>query len=172
MGEVWDLTTEEGWATYQIAIGVPFRDDGQLILDLANPDGQAELAKVHKRAKSGPSPATRFYWMMERMGLPVPVREHCFAKPRRWRFDYAYPDLKLAFEVDGGTWIHTKDTGQGSYSGGHGHPVRFETDAEKFNAALMLGWAVYHVTTKMIDSGTAQALLNQLCEAGLLPETE
>ena len=37
-------------------------------------------------------------------GLPVPETQFRFAPPRRWRFDLAWLDRKLACEIDGGTY--------------------------------------------------------------------
>ena len=59
-----------------------------------------------------------------------------FHPERKWRFDYARPDLKIAIEVDGGVF-----TG-GRHSGGVGQVK----DMEKCNNACSLGWLVYHIT--------------------------
>lgn len=59
-----------------------------------------------------------------------------FHPERKWRFDYARPDLKIAIEVDGGVF-----TG-GRHSGGVGQVK----DMEKCNNACALGWLVYHIT--------------------------
>jgi very-short-patch-repair endonuclease len=61
--------------------------------------------------------------------LPVPSREFRFDDTRRWRFDFAYPEIKLAIEVDGGTWT------QGRHTRGQG----YENDAEKCNQAVLQG---------------------------------
>lgn len=66
--------------------------------------------------------------------------EYQFALPRKWRFDFCWPDLKLAVEIEGGTWI------QGRHSRGKG----FEKDAEKYNTAAMLGWLVLRFTTRQV----------------------
>lgn len=57
-----------------------------------------------------------------------------FHPERKWRFDYACPELKIAIEVDGGIF-----TG-GRHSGGVGQVKDFE----KMNEALVLGWRVFH----------------------------
>ena len=59
-----------------------------------------------------------------------------FHPTRKWRFDYACPELKIAIEVDGGIF-----TG-GRHSGGVGQ-LR---DFEKGNAACAMGWYVFHTT--------------------------
>jgi len=77
--------------------------------------------------------------------LSVPSREYRFAPPRRWRFDFAWPAIKLAVEVEGGTW-----------SGGrHTRGAGFAKDCEKYNAAASLGWRVLRFTKEMIEDRTA-----------------
>jgi len=78
-------------------------------------------------------------------GLPTPVRELAFAKPRRWRFDYAWPDRMLALEVDGATWT----------GGRHSRGAGIEGDAEKACAAAVAGWRVLRVTGDMVKDGRA-----------------
>lgn len=70
--------------------------------------------------------------------LPEPVQEHRFHPPRRWRFDLAYPDLKIAVELEGGIWTmgrHTRGSG-------------FVKDTEKYNQAVLDGWRVLRYTTQ------------------------
>jgi hypothetical protein len=67
--------------------------------------------------------------------LPQPVMEHRFHDKRRWRFDFAWPDYKVALEVEGGIW-----------SGGrHTRGVGFIKDMEKYNKATLLGWRVLRI---------------------------
>jgi hypothetical protein len=82
---------------------------------------------------------------LKALGVLCPEREYIFASPRRWRFDFAWPDLKLAVEVDGGTW-----------SGGrHVRGSGYAKDCQKGNAALLRGWRVLHYTSEMVRSGLA-----------------
>lgn len=62
--------------------------------------------------------------------------EWYFYPERKWRFDYALPELKIAIEIDGGVF-----TG-GRHSGGIGQ----KKDMEKMNAAVLTGWRVLHYT--------------------------
>ena len=62
-------------------------------------------------------------------GLPEPVAEYRFHATRRWRFDFAYPDLKLAVEIEGGIWRR----------GRHNRASGFVRDAEKYNEAAIAG---------------------------------
>ena len=94
-----------------------------------------------------------------------PVREHRFwsggrLKPSgetttfsKWRFDFAYPELKLAFEVEGGTWIPRS---------GHTHPIAYAKDCEKYNFAVKLGWTVYRVTPEMINLEYLEMLIYEI----------
>lgn len=77
--------------------------------------------------------------------LPEPEREYHFAKPRRFRFDLAWPERKVYAEVEGGTWI------QGRHSRGKG----IESDCVKYNLAALGGWTGYRFTTDMITRGDA-----------------
>lgn len=93
-------------------------------------------------------------WQIKFTNKPEPMREFRFCK-RLWRFDLAWPERKLAVEVEGGTW-----TG-GRHTTGSG----FEKDAEKYNEAIVLGWRVLRVTPKMIDDGRALALIGRAMKA-------
>lgn len=75
------------------------------------------------------------------------VREYRFCPNRRWRFDFFWPSAGLAVEIEGGSWI------QGRHQRGSG----FESDAEKYLAAIEHGFLVLRVTGKMVKSGRAAA---------------
>jgi very-short-patch-repair endonuclease len=68
------------------------------------------------------------------------VREYRFAQPRRFSFDFAWPDKKVFAEVDGGTWSY----------GRHVRGSGFMRDCEKMNLASSLGWRGYRFTPEMI----------------------
>lgn len=78
-------------------------------------------------------------------GLPDPNIEYPFHPKRKWRFDFAWPDKLVALEVEGGTWI----------GGAHNRGGHFESDADKYNEAALLGWKVLRVTTDMVNDGRA-----------------
>jgi very-short-patch-repair endonuclease len=79
-------------------------------------------------------------------GLPEPVPEYVFAPPRRWRFDFAWPPLRVAVEVEGGAWV----------GGRHTRGKGFEADAEKYNTAALLGWIVLRFTSRQATLGMAK----------------
>lgn len=78
-------------------------------------------------------------------------REHVFAPPRRWRFDFAWPDRMIALEVEGGTWI----------GGGHNRGADYERNCEKYNEAALRGWILVRVTSTMIKDGRAIEVLER-----------
>jgi len=74
-----------------------------------------------------------------------PHREYKFHPTRRWRFDFAFLDVLVATEVEGGVW-----------SGGrHGTGVGFTNDCEKYAEAALLGWRVLRFTSAQVKSGYA-----------------
>lgn len=68
-------------------------------------------------------------------GFPNPVFEHRFHADRKWRFDIAFPDRKVAVEIHGGLFRF------GHHSRGKG----FLDDREKMGEAQRLGWKVLEV---------------------------
>ena len=73
------------------------------------------------------------YWCEERgFGLE---KEYRFSK-RRFRFDFAIPELKIAIEYDG---LNSKKSG-------HTTLVGFTSDTEKINLAISMGWKVLRFT--------------------------
>lgn len=81
--------------------------------------------------------------------LPKPTLEYRFYPKRRWRFDFAWPDLKLALEIEGGSWVY----------GRHNRPQGFLDDMEKYNAATLLGWKLLRFTPQQIQDGLAIEVL-------------
>lgn len=64
------------------------------------------------------------------------VKEFKFHPVRKWRFDYAIPEHKIALEVEGGVWT----------GGRHTSPKGFLGDIEKYNTATLMGWRVFRTT--------------------------
>lgn len=82
-------------------------------------------------------------------GLPVPMPELRFAPPRRWRFDWAWPDLGLALEVQGGVFIR----------GRHTRGAALLKEYEKLNAAAVEGYRMLFCTPREIGNGEAVAIV-------------
>ena len=85
-------------------------------------------------------------------GMPEPVAEFRFHPVRRWRFDYAWPDAKVALEVEGGIWT----------GGRHTRGAGFVADLEKYNTATALGWRVLRTTPKGLRSTETLGDLKQV----------
>ena len=64
------------------------------------------------------------------------VKEYKFHPKRRWRFDYAIPNHKIALEVECGVWT----------GGRHSRAQGFLGDMEKYNTATLMGWRVFRTT--------------------------
>lgn len=81
--------------------------------------------------------------------LPEPHRQYPFATDvgRRHRFDFAWPEWKVAAEVDGGTFMAKHGVAVGHHSS-----LR---DYRKRNLAAKLGWRVLAYRPEMIRSGDA-----------------
>jgi very-short-patch-repair endonuclease len=89
----------------------------------------------------------------QKLGVEV-VAEHRFLPPRRWRFDYALVEQRIAIEVEGGIWIK----GGGRHNRGAG----MLKDLEKYNCAAVEGWIVIRTTP---DTLIAQSTLDLIQRA-------
>lgn len=76
----------------------------------------------------------------------TPEREYVFAAPRKWAFDFCWPEKKIAVEIEGGTAF-----GKSRHSRGDG----FVNDCRKYNTAVARGYAVLRFTTEMVVTGEA-----------------
>jgi len=75
------------------------------------------------------------------------VPEYAFALGRKFRFDLANRELRLAFECNG------------HFAGRHGSG--WSNDAEKMNLAQMLGWRVLVFTNQQVLRGKAKAFVEE-----------
>jgi very-short-patch-repair endonuclease len=101
----------------------------------------------------------QFALQLSRARVPVqPEIQHVFAPPRRWRFDFAWPDHKVACEVDGGRFLVRRTAAGLKPVGQH---MR-DSDYEKLNEAQLLGWTVLRVTSKMVQDGRALRLIERV----------
>lgn len=84
-----------------------------------------EAAKVAAEAE--------FVRLLAECGVPAPAKEWAFAKPHRdFRFDFAWPDVRLAVEKEGGAFTGGRHTRGGG----------FTRDIDKYNLAALEGWTV------------------------------
>ena|ERR1017187_8555931 len=86
--------------------------------------------------------------------LPPPVTEYPFHPERKFRFDFAWIEQRLALEVEGGIWI----------GGGHSRGSGVSKDIEKYNEAVRLGWKVIRcVPGDLCTMKTVKLIKDCLC---------
>lgn len=78
-------------------------------------------------------------------GVPEPVKQAKLHPTRNWRFDFAWPALRVIVEVQGGTWT----------GGAHTRGAGYERDRRKSAEMQLLGWLVLEFTAGMVKSGEA-----------------
>ena len=104
-------------------------------------------------AKSRIEESFAFWLTIE--NLPDHAREYQFHPTRKWRFDFAWVDQKVAVEIEGITY------GDG---GRHQQAKGFIGDCEKYEAALLLGWKVYRVPGQWVTQGRQDIWRPQVME--------
>jgi hypothetical protein len=95
----------------------------------------------------------------------IAVPEYKFHPKRKWRFDYAFPDIKVALEIEGGLFHKTrymdKRTGQMKEVTGGRHTTGsgYLKDMEKYNTATLMGWKVLRCTPgQLLTAGLSMVL--------------
>lgn len=76
--------------------------------------------------------------------------EYRFHPTRRWRFDVAFPSLRVAVECDGHGFGHQSIGGR-------------KADHEKANAAAESGWIILRYTPSELTRTKAQETIEQVC---------
>lgn len=90
-------------------------------------------------------------WCREH-GFPEPEREYLFAWPvRGWAFDFCWPTLKIALELEGGTFM------AGRHTRGAGH----REDCDKYNEAALRGWLLLRIETGKATSEKTLGLIRR-----------
>lgn len=106
--------------------------------------------EVKKKSKQGKVVAKHFKRKSQALdwlgwNLLIWCQERClqlyeefrFDANRKWRFDWAIPDKKIAVEFEGGVF---------EKKGGHTTAKGYTKDTEKYNRAAQLGWIVLRYT--------------------------
>lgn len=96
--------------------------------------------------KTYPDWENRLFEQIKQSGLPEPKRQWKIPEDNRFIFDFAYPDIKLVIEVDGGIWMK---------KGAHNTGNAIIRDCKKNNRAVLSGYALLRFTTDRIESGEA-----------------
>ena len=92
---------------------------------------------------------------LEQAGIPF-EREYRFAPPRRWRADFFISRYMGTIGIGPGWLIEVEG---GSFTGGHKRGKAYESDCDKQNAAMDLGFRVYRFTPAMVEDGRAFATI-------------
>lgn len=134
------LTVEE----FRRAIGQPVKHDD---------------AKLKNKPTSRvPSPLEQRF--IDNSGrLPPFEREYRFHSERKWRLDIAWPAVKVAVEIQGGSFVN----------GGHNRAGQQAKDMAKANEAQILGWVVLSFNTAQMENMDAviDTVLRALDRAGV-----
>jgi len=92
---------------------------------------------------------------MHGASLPEWAEEWPVIRGRDWRFDFAWPAVLVALEVEGAVFA------DGRHTRGKG----FEDDCEKYNAATVIGWKVLRCTSNHVHNGAALVWVSSLLQA-------
>ena len=104
-----------------------------------------------------------FLTLLKTFGITGYTTEYQFHSKRKWRFDYAFVELKVAVEIDGGQWK--------AFGGRHSR----DSDRHKHNAAIVLGWRVLKFSPEMLKKdplGCMIILCDSLCIKNKLIEIQ
>jgi hypothetical protein len=93
----------------------------------------------------------KFFSYCQLLKVREPEREFVFHPVRKWRFDFAWKDVKVAVEIEGVTKF-----GGSKAIGRHQRPEGMAKDCEKYNAALDLGWVVYRFTQDLVTASAVE----------------
>lgn len=85
-----------------------------------------------------------------RRDTEIPIRTQVMFHPRRkWRFDFAFPEIYLAIEIQG-------------YGRGHVSYTGMAKDHEKFNSATRFGWSVIFLMSKDVKPDTIDKTVRRI----------
>lgn len=84
---------------------------------------------------------------------PDPVEQYRFHPERKWRLDFAFPEQRIAVEIDGGIFVR----------GGHNRGMQFSKDCEKHNALTMLNWSLLRYTILDLRQRPME-VIEEVCE--------
>lgn len=140
------------YALKRIEIAPNFNDDMK--------DDQTSTKHKKTRQTKPKTPKSDFFTILCKSDLKQEcVKEFKFHPTRKWRFDYAIPEHKIAIEVEGGVWT----------GGRHISPKGFLNDMEKYNSATLMGWRVFRTIPDQLHTNATLQLLREAIAAGSAP---
>jgi very-short-patch-repair endonuclease len=107
-----------------------------------------------KIPKAKSEPEERFNIAWRSLGGPKPEREYRFCE-RKWRFDFAWPEVRIAVEIEGGI-------NEGKRRGYHMRKEGFLKDAAKYNRASILGWRVFRLAPSQIQPAALEEIITEV----------
>ena len=110
-------------------------------------DLEHDLRKERGEGMKASGPEFIFEAQLKADNLPAFEREYRFDSERRYCFDFAWPSLLLAVELEGAIW----------QAGAHSRPLGIIRDMAKGNLAVLLGWSVLRYTPAQVKKGEALA---------------
>lgn len=98
--------------------------------------------------------ADKWYDFWRRSGGPKLEREVRVCPERRWRADFAWPERRIFFEIDGGEFVFGR------------HSRRLGADAEKLNWAQIIGWQMFKFPTSLVKEEYVRRVAGRLLQRG------
>ncbi len=131
-------TTQTGNTSFVGTTTKKQRNAGQEPTDISS------TVKFQKSGSRVSKPEEEFFLQIKAARVDVGVeREYLFHPTRKWRFDFAWPEMMIAVEIEGGIWN----------GGRHTRGLGFEKDCQKYLEAVMRGWKIIRATPSMVRSG-------------------
>lgn len=120
-----------------------------------------DLAKPKRKVRTADKDSQRFEreldFQLRAAKVPPFERQHRFVPGRRLSADFAWPQLRLIVELQGGIWRKG--------GGAHSHPLNLIRDLERLQLAVMHGWYVFPVLTDDVKPGRALRLVEAAIRA-------
>jgi very-short-patch-repair endonuclease len=124
-------------------------------------DKLARTFEFHVRARRLPPPRWKFgpggelKFAADEVQLPRQNRRKKTKAAPAWRWDFAWPDHRVAVEIEGLVVYRDKATGHMQTRGRHTTPQGFNDDCEKYAWGAVLGWRVMRFTPVQVKRGFA-----------------
>lgn len=118
-----------------------------------------EIRAIDKKLKGSVLEKRWQLWWGALSPAIVLVPEYKFHPTRKWRFDFAHLETKVAIELEGGVYSF----------GRHNRAQGFLDDMEKYNAALERGWRVFRYGTGQVGKESVYAVYKAI--TGKEPES-
>ena len=105
------------------------------------------MIDLHAMLRESPL-EVQFYTQIQQDGLPLPEWQYMIEDHRA---DFAWPDLRICVEIQGGTWKR----------GAHNRAQGYADDRILNDRRQLAGWIVLEFTRDHLDSGEAHRLAKE-----------